>query len=211
MNPTPLRTRVYIDGFNLYYGLVRQTPYKWLDLRAMCQAYLDPAKNQIDRIKYFTARIVPRPSDREQGVRQETYLRALQTFPGIDIIYGHFLSHKVRMPRADGAGTIEVIKTEEKKSDVNLAVHMLHDAFQNRYDLAVIVSNDSDFSDVLAIIKNELNKKIGILNPQRRASRELQKHALFFKQLRQSVAARCQLPLQLQDAHGIIRKPGAWN
>ena len=89
---------------------------------------------------------------------------------------------------------------------------MLHDAFQDRYDLAVLVSNDSDFSEALAIIKNELNKKIGILNPQQqRASRELHKHALFFKQLRRGVAARFQLPLELRDSHGMITKPNAWN
>jgi hypothetical protein len=27
-----MRTSIYIDGFNLYYGAVKDTPYKWLNL-----------------------------------------------------------------------------------------------------------------------------------------------------------------------------------
>jgi hypothetical protein len=37
-----MRTIVYIDGFNLYYGAVKGTPYKWLDLKSVCQKLLDP-------------------------------------------------------------------------------------------------------------------------------------------------------------------------
>ncbi len=33
MSPNnPQKTHVYVDGFNIYYGAVRKTPYKWLDL-----------------------------------------------------------------------------------------------------------------------------------------------------------------------------------
>jgi len=35
-------TNVYVDGFNLYYGCLKGTPYKWLDLGALCQALLPP-------------------------------------------------------------------------------------------------------------------------------------------------------------------------
>src|SRR4030042_2435296 len=126
----PFRTYVYIDGFNLYYGQVKGTPYKWLNLDALCRAYIDTAKNDILKIKYFTALVKPRPHDQDQSVRQQSFLRALSTIPNIEIIYGHFLSHVVSMPLANGSGYVNVIKTEEKKSDVNIAVHMLHDAYK---------------------------------------------------------------------------------
>ena len=207
---SPMRTFIYIDGFNLYYGAVKGTPYKWLNLDDLCRTYLDPTKNDIHKIKYFTAPVKSRPSDPEQNIRQQTFLRALKTIPHIEIILGHFLSHEVSMPLADGTGYVNVIKTEEKKSDVNIAVHMLHDAYKNLYDLAVLISNDSDLSEPLRIIKEELNKKIGIINPHKKPSRELGRYAIFQKQIRAGTLAMCQFPIQIKDKHGIINKPKKW-
>jgi hypothetical protein len=94
--------------------------YKWLDLDALCRIYLDTTKNDIQKIKYFTALVKPRPHDPDQGLRQQVFLRALKTIPHLEIIYGHFFSHVVSMPLANGGGSVNVIKTEEKKSDVFL-------------------------------------------------------------------------------------------
>lgn len=207
---TPLRTYVYIDGFNLFYGQLKGKPVKWLDLVALMKAYLDPAKNDLIKIKYFTALVKPRPHDPNQTVRQQMYLRALATFPEIEVVHGHFLTHPVKMPLADGSGYAEVMKTEEKKSDVNIAVHMLHDAYRDLYDLAVLVSNDSDLSEPLRIIAQEMNKKIGILNPHERPSKELQQYANFKKRIRSSVVANCQLPQTLTDTKGTFHKPVDW-
>lgn len=90
-----MRTFVYIDGFNLYYGAVRKTPYKWLNVARLCKLLL--AKHDIQRIKYFTARVSSRVSDPDIATRQQTYLRALSTLPDFEIIYGHFLTNEVRM------------------------------------------------------------------------------------------------------------------
>jgi uncharacterized LabA/DUF88 family protein len=207
---TPLRTCVYIDGFNLYYGQLKGTPYKWLDLNALCRAYLDPVNNDIRKIKYFTALVKSRPSDPDQSNRQQIFLRALKTLPDLEIIYGHFLSHVISMPRADGIGMVQVIKTEEKKSDVNIAAHMLNDAFKDLYDLAVLISNDSDLSEPLRIISTELGKKIGILNPHDKQSSELGKYAIFKKQIRKGALASCQFPEKLSDKNGAFRKPAGW-
>ncbi len=205
-----LRTYVYIDGFNLYYGLIKGTAYKWLNLDSLCRCYLDSTKNDIIKIKYFTARVKSRLKDPDQSLRQHVFLRALSTIPHVEIIYGHFLSHVVNMPLANGQGFADVVKTEEKKSDVNIAVHMLHDAYEDRYDLAVLISNDSDLSEPLRIISHEIRKKIGILNPHKKPSRELGKYALFQKQIRSGVLAACQFPVELEDSHGKIRKPDKW-
>jgi len=206
----PLRTIIYIDGFNFYYGQVKGTQYKWLNFDALCRAYLDPNNNDISKIKYFTALVKSRPHDPNQGMRQQTYLRALRTLPDFEIILGHFLSHVIRMPLADGSGYADVIKTEEKKSDVNIAVHMLHDAYKNMYDLAVLISNDSDLSEPIRIITTEIGKKVGILNPQNKPSRELGKYAIFQKQIRAGALAACQFPAKMLDRHGVIHKPAGW-
>ncbi len=119
---------VYVDGFNLYYGAVKGTPYKWLDLAALSR-FAFP-RYFIDRIHYFTAR-VGRPrggADPSKPQRQQVYLRALGTIPNLDIHYGRFLLTKTRMALVDpppgGPRTAEVFKTEEKGSDVNLASYL---------------------------------------------------------------------------------------
>ena len=108
-----LKTNVYIDAFNLYYGCLRKTPYRWLDLGAFCSRML--TNNQINRIRYFTALVTPRVGDPQQRNRQEIYLRALRTIPNLTIHTGRYLSNKVWMMRADGSGKVEVLKSEEKR------------------------------------------------------------------------------------------------
>ena len=157
-----MKTIIYVDGFNFYYGAVRNTPHKWLDLSLLFSKLLKP-ENQVIEIKYFTAKVIARPNDLHQPVRQATYIRALQTIPNLKVIYGHFLSHTVKMPLASGKGFAEVIKTEEKGSDVNLATHLLIDGFQNRYDLAVLVTNDSDLAEPVRQVKGLFQKKVGNL------------------------------------------------
>ena len=106
--------------------------------------------------------------------------------------------------------TVEVVKTEEKGSDVNLAIHLLHDAYQNRYECAVIVSGDSDLLTAVQIVKNDLGKPVGVLNPQKQPSRMLQQHATFYKHIRPGVLAASQFPSVLRDAHGTFNKPPEW-
>ncbi|MGH9838633.1 MAG: hypothetical protein ACREEM_07610 [Blastocatellia bacterium] len=83
-----MKTNIYIDGFNFYYGAVRKTPYKWLDLSKMCRLLLP--NHQINKIKYFTAEVHARPHNLQQPIRQQTYLRALRTTANLEIILGHF-------------------------------------------------------------------------------------------------------------------------
>ena len=88
--------------------------------------------------KNFTARVSGTPADPSKHQRQNVYFRALRRYlPEVEVYFGHFLSHKVRVPLAQpavGQRTAEVIRTEEKGSDVNLAVHLLNDGWLNAYD-----------------------------------------------------------------------------
>ncbi len=207
-----MKTYVYVDAFNLYFGCVKNTPYKWLDLSKLCAILLP--QHQIERIKYFTAYVKALPNNPDAPRRQQSYIRALQTLSHFEIVYGHFLSHNVRMPLAHPIvgqpRTVEVLKTEEKGSDVNLAVQLLHDAYQNRYESAVVISGDSDLLSAVQIVKNELGKPVGVLNPQKRPSRMLQQHATFYKHIRPGVLAASQFPRVLKDQHGTFNKPLEW-
>jgi uncharacterized LabA/DUF88 family protein len=208
-----LRTFVYVDGFNLYFGALQRTPYRWLNLQRLCDLML-AAHNRVERIKYFTAHVTQRPQDPLQPARQQAYLRALKTLPNLDVILGHFLTHEVKMPLA---GTpvgqplkyVRVLRTEEKGSDVNLATHLVHDAHLDRFDLAVIISNDSDLLEAVKIVKS-LGKRVGVLNPHLNPSRVLLREATFIKPIRQGPLSACQFPSQLVDAIGTFHKPTHW-
>jgi uncharacterized LabA/DUF88 family protein len=205
-----MRTYVYVDGFNLYYGAVKGTPYKWLDIGRMCQALLP--QNQLLRIKYFTARVQARPNDPDQPTRQDIYLRALKTDAKIEIIFGSFLTS---IPWMLEVGTnpprrVQVYKTEEKGSDVNIAAHLINDGHKGLYNVAVLVTNDSDLVEAVRIVRYELGLRVGILNPHPKPSRELRQHATFIKPIRKGVLASCQFPPTLQDATGAIQKPPSW-
>lgn len=204
-----MKTIVYIDGFNLYYGALRKTPYRWLNVARMCQ-WLLPNDN-IEAIRYFTALVNPRPNDPDQRVRQEAYLRALETIPNLSVIYGYFLTHEVTMALADGRGFAKVVKTEEKGSDVNIATHMLMDGFRGAYDLAVVVSNDSDLLLPIRFVTEMLGKPVGLLNPQRHpTSAALAPYAHFIKHIRAGVLAKSQFPETLSDRNGEFSKPDRW-
>jgi uncharacterized LabA/DUF88 family protein len=163
-------------------------------------------------MKYFTARVLPRPDNPGQPLRQEIYLRALRSL-GADCIFGRHLSHPVMMRVADPNAAkpfVRVIKTEEKGSDVNIAAHMLLDAFRNEYDCAVLISGDSDLKAPVEMVRNDFSKTVGVINPQKVDCKVLRSAASFYKRIRTSDLAASQLPVILTDATGTIHKPANW-
>jgi uncharacterized LabA/DUF88 family protein len=210
-----VRTNVYVDGFNLYYGCLKGTPYRWLDLEALCCRLLPT--NSIHRIRYFTARVAARPNKAHDPIHQEMYLRALRTLPTVTIHLGHFLTKPVTMPLADpapgGPRFAEVMKTEEKGSDVNLATYLVADAFRNDADCFVLISNDSDLTEPLRIVRHELGKVVGLLNPQAPAKRSralLACKPSFFKQIRAGALRNSQFPPNMKDGAGAFTRPRGW-
>ena len=179
------KVNVYIDGFNLFYGALKKTPFKWLDLSRLCQALLP--SDAIQEIKYFTARVSARPGKPSSAHDQGPYIRALKTIPNLSIKYGHFLTHTVPMYLATVTPPkrVWVEKTEEKGSDVNLASHLVRDAFQKQFEVAALVTNDSDLAEPVRIVAEELKVPVGILNPHQHHSKELQRYATFVKRIRQ--------------------------
>ncbi|MCY4450416.1 MAG: NYN domain-containing protein [Immundisolibacterales bacterium] len=208
-----MRTHVYVDGFNLYYGALKGTSWKWLDLPTLFAAILQ-AHHDIAKVKYFTARVSSMPDDLSKPQRQDVYLRALcQYRPEVEMHFGHFLSHRVRAPLArpmPGAQrSVEIVRTEEKGSDVNLAVHMLNDAWLDACDCAVVVSNDSDIAEAMRLVKQQHEKRIGLLTPgPRKPSQQLLKHADFARHIRPGALRASQLPDPIPGTN--IRKPARW-
>jgi uncharacterized LabA/DUF88 family protein len=216
-----MKTYFYVDAFNLYYGALSGTAYRWLDLYTLFSKVFP--SHQVARIKYFTARVKPEPADPDKPLRQQLLFRALSTIPCLDIIEGHFLAHKVWMPLVKPTPSdthARVIKTEEKGSDVNLASHLLLDAFNKNFDCAIVVSGDSDLATPIEMVQNHLGKPVGVLLPQlikkggtkqpRRAAK-LQGVAKFFRgEIREGVLKASQFPNTLTDKNGTFVKPTGW-
>ena len=207
-----MRTFVYVDGFNLYYGALKGSPWKWLNLVTLFEKVLQP-HHQILAVKYFTARVSGTVRNPSKPQRQDVYLRALRRYrPQVEVHFGHFLSHSVRAPLAQPEGnrrTAEVIRTEEKGSDVNLAVHLLNDGWLDAYDCAVVVTNDSDIAEAMRLVKLHCGKRVGLVTPGTgRPSRQLMVHADFSRHIRPNALQRSQLPSPIPGTN--IRKPSRW-
>ena len=208
-----MRTYIYVDGFNLYYRALKRTPFKWLDLSG---AFVDLLQSHHDilKIKYFTARVSGRPGDRFKPQRQSAYLEALKRHCGeVELHFGHFLSHEVSLPLADsGDGPrqyAEVIKTEEKGTDVNFAARLLNDGWRNVYDCAIVVTNDSDVAEAMRLVKSERGKRIGLITPgNSHPSKRLMEHADFHRHIRQRALRNNQLPSPIPGTN--LTKPAGW-
>ena len=207
-----MKTNVYVDAFNLYYGCLKGTPYRWLNIEALCQAEF-PA-NTINRIRCFTARVSARPGDPDQRNRQNAYLRALDTLPNLSIHYGQFRETEVRMRTVSPPpNTVLVKKTEEKGSDVNLASYLLLDGFRHDYEAAIVITNDSDLVEPIRIVRKELGLKVVALipcGPTGRPSIEIRRVASKSKIIGLSNLPLCQFAPTLTDANGTITKPSTW-
>lgn len=202
---------VYIDGFNLYYGALKGSPYKWLDLEKLSRSLLP--RDEIVGIRYFTSRISSAGLDPEAAARQEIYLRALKTLPLVRVHFGTFLSHPVFLPLAqDPSRFVRVLRLEEKGTDVSLASHLLVDCFQRRCESAVIVSNDSDLAETVVLARREGGSVVGVVNPRLGSlpSRELTAGATFVRQLKVRHLAQAQLPPRIVSLQGVLRRPDSW-
>jgi hypothetical protein len=203
-----LLTSVYVDAFNLYYGALKGTPYRWLDLGQLCALLLPDA--EIARIRYFTAIVRVQGDDVQAPQRQQVYLRALSTIDTLSIHYGSFMRKRKTRPLTDGGGYVEVHDTEEKGSDVNLASYLLHDGHRGQYEQAVVVSNDSDLRHPIELVRDDLKLRVGLLNPHKNVAHGLRDVANFYKPIRAGVLGASQFPATLTDVNGTFTRPPSW-
>ena len=157
------RSIVYIDGFNLYYGSLRGTDYRWLNLQRLFER-LRP-DDDIQVIRYFTAQV-----DGRAQARQATYLRAIATLPKVEVILGLFKSKrfKCRVRDCDFEGGRFYVGWEEKRTDVAMGVALVDDAHRNVADRFIIVSGDSDLVPAMRMLKSRYpEKRVHVYIPSR--------------------------------------------
>ena len=145
MELVSLRTRIYIDGYNLYYGCLKGTPYKWLDLLSLFERQILPSILLPGRSRSDAIELLPLGIKLVDAEDPDKWPRDCQ-----DIL---------------------VWKLEEKQSDVNLALQAYHDAITGQVDQVVIVTNDTDIAPALQLIRAHTSVTIGLVIPTRNRER----------------------------------------
>ena len=214
------RAIAYIDGYNLYYGLLRGTSFKWLDLWALARALL---RQDVDlvAVKYFTAPVKTHPHDFAAIDRQKIYLQALNAVGNVEIIHGFYSKNKALAPFAEQKcasceiakdGFVPIYKLEEKRSDVNLAVSVVTDAALNRADCFAVITGDSDQVGAIEAIRYQFKKQAVVFNPHAGDSIHLRRAATYYQNIPRDLPAKCQLPESIPvGTHGNhIHRPPAW-
>lgn len=200
------RLIAYIDGYNLYYGIKTKKwkRFYWLNLQLLAQNLLKPDQNLITT-KYFTS-IVSYPIDKAK--RQMTFIEALETLSNFKIFYGKFQ----RNPFFCYSCKFKNIIPSEKMTDVNIAVEMMSDAYQDNFDVALLISADSDLSPAIRTIKELFpEKRLVVAFPPERYSVELAKHAHAHINIGRAKIAKSIFPDRIQKADGfVLHRPVSW-
>lgn len=204
------RVIVYIDGFNLYYGIhsKRWHRYYWLNVQQLAQNLLKPGQSLV-ATKYFTSRVSSTPRDPNKSDRQNTYLEALGALPDVEIYYGHYLEKTVECFTCKAKWRMP----EEKMTDVNIAVEMMVDSFRDQWDTALLSSGDSDLVAPITNVRRMLpEKRVVVVFPPNRHSVQLQKVAHAYFTIGRRKLAVSQLPETVRKADGFeLTRPVEWS
>jgi len=200
------RVVVYIDGFNLYFGIIERgwRRYLWLDLDALARRLLKP-KQSLVATKYFTARV---RDDKAKIQRQSTFLQALETLGQVNIYYGRYQRKSKKCKHCKTKWN----EYEEKMTDVHLATELMRDAYTNSFDSALIVTADGDLEPPITTIKQDFpNKKIIIVFPPKRDNPHLKTIADDYFRIGRGRLSKCQLPIAVIKPDGFkLVRPKDW-
>lgn len=196
----------YVDGFNLYFGLRSKgwRRYYWLDIQMLARSLLKPNQRLLFT-KYFTARISG-PPDKEK--RQSTYIEALETLSEFQILYGKYQLN----PRQCSHCGFQDEVPNEKMTDVNIAVEILKDAYQGKFDVALLISADSDLIPPVKTVRELFpDKRVVVASPPGRYSSALAHAADASFVIGQAKLARSLLPEKIEKPDGYtLRRPLLW-
>jgi uncharacterized LabA/DUF88 family protein len=196
----------YVDGFNLYFGLKSKgwRRYYWLNIQLLVQNLLK-LNQRLVLTKYFTARIIS-PQDKQR--RQSTYIEALETLSDFQIVPGKYQLNPRQCPICGFQDKVP----NEKMTDVNIAVEILKDAYQNNFDVALLISADSDLVPPIKAVRELFpNKRMVVASPPARYSVDLAKSASKSFFISRRKIAKSLLPEEITKEDGyILRRPPSW-
>ncbi len=197
---------VFIDGFNLYFGLkaIKRKDLYWLNLVKLGQNLLKHDQILIG-VKYFTSRISYPP---DKVKRQGAFIEATENLENMEIFYGNYMSTK-KTCRNCGFYYYEF---SEKKTDVNLAIELLVDAYLDKYDTAIVVSGDSDLSGAISkVLMLFPDKRVITAFPPLRVSKELKTVSTATINIRKQTLQKSLLPSVIIKNNGyMLECPEYW-
>ena len=196
---------VYIDGFNLYFGLkdANLEKFKWLNINILVSKLIRP-NQEIVAIKYFTSRVTNNP---EKQKRQSTYIDALES-TGIKVVYGKYQNNNIECIRCGNNWS----NPKEKMTDVNIATDIIVDAFNNIYDMAMLISGDSDLIPPIKAVHSLFkNKRVFIAFPPKRSNQSLINEAKGHLVIGRNKIINSQFEDQvISKSNFILKKPIEW-
>lgn len=202
------RVIAYIDGYNVYYGLVSKgwRRYLWLDYDSLVRRLLRPDE-ALEAVKLFTA--LGRKQSPAADARQATYLDALRAHGRVDVMVRGSFKNRPWVCQTCGA---KRSRPHEKMTDVALAVEMMRDAYTDRFDSAWVMSADADLVPVVRAVRETFpNKRVCVVPPRGRRSDELIASADAVIDVQRRWLNQSQLPdMVVDDAGRELRRPPEW-
>jgi len=196
----------FLVGFNLYHGIKAKENWDrflWLDLHALAASFL-VGDQELHLTKYCTSRISSPPA---RVKRQSIFIDALKASGGVEVIEGKFQ----HVPVACGKCGHSWDDYEEKQTDVNIAVELLVDAQQDEYDVAFVISGDTDLIPAFKAVRQKYGKRIVALFPPCRVSNDLGRYADTAIPIGRAKLAQSRLPEEIKTASGhVLRCPDQW-
>ncbi len=195
----------YVDGYNLYYGLRDQKMQRfyWLNIQKLAQQFIKPHQTLIST-KYFTT-VVKTPESKR--LRQMEFLDALKTLHNFSIYFGHFLSDTIICRQCGHT----YITNHEKMTDVNISVELMKDAFEDRFDVAFLMSADSDLVPTIHAVRQLFkNKRVVAIFPPGRFSIAIKKVANGVLHISHLELAKSVFPDEVVKDGVIMHRPARW-
>jgi uncharacterized LabA/DUF88 family protein len=195
----------YVDGYNLYHGLrdSKMRRFYWLNIQELMQQFTKPHQTLVTT-KYFTT-VVKTPADKR--IRQSKFLDSLRTLRNFSIFYGHFLSDNIVCRNCGYAYTTH----HEKMTDVNISVELMKDAFEDLFDVAFLLSADSDLVPSIRAVRGLFNhKRIVAIFPPGRFSTAIKHAANGVLHIDHVMLAKSVFPDEILKDGVVIRRPEKW-
>lgn len=224
-----MKTNFYVDGYNLYYGCLKHSDYKWLDLKSLLVdkiLHTQCPHAELCTIKFFTADVKAKIASRGQNaqISQHQYHRALELlYPdNMAIIKGFYSLERANLPvfqqPPDKNERVAVWRLEEKQTDVNIVLEAYRDAAKGLAEQLVFVTNDSDIEPVLKAIREDFGDaiRLGVVVPRHKTNHrppnvslsqyaDWTRHHILEDELRDS-----QLPDLIPTRKKPIKRPDYW-
>lgn len=200
------RAAVYIDGFNLYHAIddLGEPHLKWVNLRALSEKLIRRGERLV-RVVWCTA---VNTKNHQKMLRWRAYRDALVS-EGVVVAEGHFAEE----PRRCELGH-RYFHPTEKEGDVNLAINVISDGHLDVYDVAYVVTADSDQLATFRMFRTRLPTKqiVSVAPPGRSHSKAVARYAHATRVIRRETIAASLLPgpTIIREGRLIAARPPAY-